>query len=82
MLDELVQRSLLESSHGTQRYFFHQLLHKFFQSQKAGGASLQKHFDTQFQIYFTRTLDKIKTFKLTQLDEEKHNIKIIHVCSI
>ena len=80
MLDELVQRSLLQSSHGTQRYFFHQLLHKFFQSQKVEGASLQKHFDTRFQIYFTRTLDKIiteyvKTFKLTQLDEEKHNIK-------
>ena len=34
MLDELVQRSLLQSSHGKQRFYFHQLLRKFFQSQQ------------------------------------------------
>ena len=79
MLNELVQRSLLQSSHGRQRYYFHQLLKKFFMSQEGERTALQHHFDSQFQLYFTRTLDEIvtnydKTLELTKLDEEKHNI--------
>ena len=79
MLDELVQRSLLQSSHGRQRFYFHQLLRKFFQSQQGGEASFQKKFDTLFQALFANQLgdvikDYTEMFKLTILDNEKHNI--------
>ena len=78
MLDELVQRSLVQSSHGRQRYYFHQLLRKFFLS-KEGGTLL--HFDAQFQLYFTGILETIiSEVKLTTLDEEKHNI--IHMFTL
>ena len=79
MINELVQRSLLQSSHGGKRYYFHQLLKKFFLSQEGGGDHLQQQFDIQFQQYFIHTLENIiakydQTLELTQLDEEKHNI--------
>ena len=78
-LDELVKRSLLQSSHGRRRFYFHQLLRKFFQSQKHGEVLLIEQFDTWFQVLFARVLgDIIKEYKgaftLTKLDEEKHNI--------
>ena len=73
MLDELVQRSLVQSSHGRQRYYFHQLLRKFFLSQKGSNPVT---FDTQFQHYFTGILEIIisEVSLLTTLDQEKHNI--------
>ena len=76
MLDELVQRSLVQSSHGRQRYYFHQLLRTFFLSQEERDLL---NFDTQFQHYFTGTLEIIISevsfsSKLTTLDHEKHNI--------
>ena len=76
MLDELVQRSLVQSSHGRQRYYFHQLLRTFFLSQEESDLL---NFDTQFQHYFTGTLEIIISevsfsSKLTTLDHEKHNI--------
>ena len=80
MLDELVQRSLLQSSHGRQRFYFHQLLRKFFQSQQGDEVGFSEVFDTWFQRYVTHMLDDIindyrERFKLTKLDKEKHNIK-------
>ena len=76
MLDELVQRSLVQSSHGRQRYYFHQLLRTFFLSQEESDLL---NFDTQFQHYFTGTLEIIISevsfsSKLSTLDHEKHNI--------
>ena len=76
MLDELVQRSLVHTSHGRQRYYFHQLLRTFFLSQEESDLL---NFDTQFQHYFTGTLEIIISevsfsSKLTTLDHEKHNI--------
>ena len=73
MLDELVQRSLVHTSHGRQRYYFHQLLRKFFLSQKGSNPVT---FDTQFQHYFTGILEIIisEVSLLTTLDQEKHNI--------
>ena len=78
MLDELVQRSLVQSSHGRQRYYFHQLLRKFFLSKEESDLL---NFDTQFQLYFTGILETIiSEVKLTTLDEEKHNI--IHMFTL
>ena len=76
MLDELVQRSLVQSSHGRQRYYFHQLLRTFFLSQEESDLL---NFDTQFQHYFTGTLEIIisevsLSSKLTTLDHEKHTM--------
>ena len=80
MLEELVQRSLLQSSHGRQRFYFHQLLRKFFLSRKDGEAEFSEVFDTWFQRYVTQILDDVisdyrERLKVTKLDEEKHNIK-------
>ena len=78
MLDELVQRSLVQSSHGRQRYYFHQLLRKFFLSKEESDLF---NFDTQFQLYFTGILETIiSEVKLTTMDEEKHNI--IHMFTL
>ena len=76
MLDELVQRSLVHTSHGRQRYYFHQLLRKFYLSQKGSNPVT---FDTQFQHYFTGILEiiisEVSLFSTqTTLDQEKHNI--------
>ena len=78
-LANLVQRSLLQSSHGRQRYHFHQLIKTFFLSQE-NRTSFQLHFDTQFQSYFTEVLqsiisDYVNGSKLTMFDEEKQNIR-------
>ena len=76
MLDELVQRSLLQSSHGRKRFYFHQLLRIFFKSQK-GRIFLQNKFDARFQLYFIGVLEEMvedNYFDFTTLDEEKHNI--------
>ena len=76
MLDELVQRSLVQSSHGRQRYYFHQLLRTFFLSQEESDLL---NIDTQFQHYLTGTLEIIisevsLSSKLTTLDHEKHHM--------
>ena len=59
MLDELVQRSLLQSSHGRQRFYFHQLLRKFILDQKDGNAECSEAFGTEFQCHFTDILNDI-----------------------
>ena len=76
LLHRLVQRSLVQSSHGRQRYYIHQLLKKFFQSQGSGGKMFQQYFNTMFQLYFTGVLHDVihNSVDLTALDEEKHNI--------
>ena len=78
-LTHLVQRSLLQSSHGRQRYHFHQLIKTFFLGQETR-TTFQLYFDTQFQSYFTGVLQSIISdysngLKLTRFDEEKQNIR-------
>ena len=78
-LANLVQRSLLQSSHGRQRYHFHQLIKTFFLSQE-NRTSFQLHFDTEFQSHFTFVLkviisDYTNGLRLSMFDEEKHNIR-------
>ena len=78
-LANLVQRSLLQSSHGRQRYHFHQLIKTFFLSQE-NRTSFQLHFDIWFQSHFTFVLKTIISeykngLKLSMFDEEKQNIR-------
>lgn len=78
MLDELVRRSLLQSSHGRRRFHFHQLLKNFFLSQETATVPIQE-FNTRFQLYYTSVVKNIITdyennLGLKQLDEEKDNI--------
>ena len=57
-LDMLVQRSLLQFSHPTKTYKFHQLIQKYFQSivGKSFGDSLQENFEGKFQLYYATDL--------------------------
>ena len=77
MLQQLVQRSLLQTSHGRNRYYFHPLLRTFFIKQITS-KELQEYFDTKFQKYVVLILKSVITMyehsQLYLLDEEKHNI--------
>ena len=59
MLDELVQRSLLQSSHHRQRFYFHQLLRKFFQNQQHNKKAFRKKFTNIFQVYIIYILEGV-----------------------
>ena len=82
-LDMLVQRSLLQFNSAQKRFYFHQLIQKYFlhvTSQEEEGSKLLKlNFESKFQLYFAQTLDKIlKDYLLghlavTVLNDEKHN---------
>ena len=84
-LDMLVQRSLLQFNSAQKRFYFHQLIQKYFlhvTSQEEEGSKLLKlHFESKFQLYFAQTLDKIlKDYLLghlavTVLNDEKHNLE-------
>ena len=84
-LDMLVQRSLLQFNSALKRFHFHQLIQKYFlhvTSQEEEGSKLLKlHFESQFQLYFAQTLNKIlKDYLLghlavTVLNDEKHNLE-------
>ena len=79
MLADLVQRSLLQTSHSRQRYHFHQLIKRYFLIQE-NWTSFQAHFDTRFQLYYNYVLNKIvmayaNDLVLIRLDEEKENIR-------
>ena len=67
LLHRLVQRSLVQSSHGRQRYYIHQLLKKFFQTQGGGRKVFQQHFNTHFQLYFTGLLHDSSPLAWTSL---------------
>ena len=83
-LDMLVQRSLLQFSHPTKTYKFHQLIQKYFQSivGKSFGDSLQENFEGKFQLYYatdlSRTLNTSKydmNSALARLEANKHNFQ-------
>ena len=75
MLNMLVQRSLLQYSHVTERYHFHQLLKTYF-NQKSTEKMLTQYFDGAFQLYYAQRLADGNVndyFDLLDLFMEKHN---------
>ena len=81
-LDMLVQRSLLQFNSALKRFYFHQLIQKYFlhvRFQEEDSKLPKHHFESKFQLYFAQTLDKIlKDYLLghlavTVLNIEKHN---------
>ena len=58
MVDELVQRSLLQTSHHRRRLYFHQLIRKFFLSKPEpyGKTGYSVPFNSWFQIYVANIL--------------------------
>ena len=82
ILDKLVQRSLLQYSRGRGRYYFHQLLQKFFLQVGSEEADevLLKYFSAKFQRYFSQLLcesiisDSGTGFDVSRFYDEEHNI--------
>ena len=80
MLTTLVRRSLLQYDRGGKRYYFHQLLQKFFiQGNTEKSDDLQQHFSSRFQLFFAEFICQIipengKNLQLERYFDEEHNI--------